>query len=158
MPISLFPWNVWGMCPGSFHDYHILLSLKSVFLLFSAEKHMRFCLLGFVLISHIIPLRLFGSSLAVGPAQIFLGLEVVDQASVSHGSFLVVGIRRGVGMGKDFSCHFQVALQSSNKYYVNIPQQSFLKRISCYVTCQGSNFNLENHLIYNFCFFLQSFP
>ena len=119
---------------------------------------MRFCLLGFVLISHIIPLRLFGSSLAVGPAQIFLGLEVVDQASVSHGSFLVVGIRRGVGMGKDFSCHFQVALQSSNKYYVNIPQQSFLKRISCYVTCQGSNFNLENHLIYNFCFFLQSFP
>ena len=33
---------------------------------------MHVCLLGFVLDSHIVPLRLFGSLLAVGAAQIFL--------------------------------------------------------------------------------------
>lgn len=32
-----------------------------------------------------------------------------------HGSFLVVGILRGIS-----SCPFQVTLQSSDKFYVNI--------------------------------------
>ena len=77
---------------------------------------MHVCLLRFGRDFHIVPLKLFGSSSAVGSAQIFLWVG----ASVSHGSFLVVGIGRGLGICKDFSYPFQVALQSSDKYYVNI--------------------------------------
>ena len=77
---------------------------------------MHVCLLRFGRDFHIVPLKLFGSSSAVGSAQIFLWVG----ASVSHGSFLMVGIGRGLGICKDFSCPFQVALQSSDKYYVNI--------------------------------------
>ena len=48
-----------------------------------------------------------------------------------HGSFLVVGILGGIS-----SCPFQVALQSSDKFYVNIssPEVTFKIRfitVSC---------------------------